>query len=410
MTAHAFLALLGGLLVLAFVADGAFNRLRIPPVLVLMACGFLLGPVFKLFPTVAFLEVAPHFGALAFLLILFEGGLDLHLPEVIHRFASGTKLASLGFLISVLLAAGVGLAFGWSLPSSVLFGLVVAPISGAVVLPLAPRLGLPQGLATVVVLEGALADVFGVLGVSVALQFVTGGGLAGLLALGSLLAAAFSVLLAFVVGLLWPRALRALRERSYLDVLTFGVALALWGVVETLGASGALAVLAFGLTLANEGEILRFLKLPGEGVVELASDTASSLHKFIAQLTFLVRTFFFVFLGVVVQLHEASWLWFGVGMVTMALLVLGRRQVLSLFARAGAVPMERADFLTVWMLQPRGLVNAVLAMEVTHKLGGLDLLPVVSIVIVVSNLLVVLGLRGRQLANALETGSAGRSF
>ncbi|MFN3414581.1 MAG: cation:proton antiporter, partial [Thermoanaerobaculum sp.] len=389
-----------GLLVLAFVAEGAFNRLRLPPVLVLMACGFLLGPVFKLFPAAAFLEVAPYFGALAFLLILFEGGLDLHLPEVIHRFSSGAKLASLGFSVAALLGAGVGLAFGWSLSAAVLFGLVVAPISGAVVIPLAPRLGLPQSLTTVVVLEGALADVFGVLGVSVALQFFTGGGLAGLLALGSLLAAAFSVLLAVVVGLLWPRALRALREHSYLDVLTFGVALALWGAVETLGASGALAVLAFGLTLANEREILGLLKLPGEGVVELAADATRSLHKFIGQLTFLVRTFFFVFLGVVVQLQEANWAWFAAALITMALFVLGRGGVLGHFARAGALPMEKADFRTVWMLQPRGLVNAVLAMEATHRLGGLNLLPVVSIIIVVSNILVVLGLRGRRLTNA----------
>lgn len=400
MTVHAFLALLGGLLVLAFVAEGAFNRLRLPPVLVLMACGFLLGPVFKLFPAAAFLQVAPHFGALAFLLILFEGGLDLHLPEVIHRFPAGAKLASLGFLVATLLAAAVVLAFGWSLPPAVLFGLVVAPISGAVVLPLAPRLGLPQALTTVVVLEGALADVLGVLGVSMALQFFTGGGLAGLLALGSLAAAAFSVLLAVVVGLLWPRALRALREHSYLDVLTFGVALALWGVVESLGASGALAVLAFGLALANEREILTLLKLPEEGVVELAPDITNSLHKFIGQLTFLVRTFFFVFLGVVVQLQEANWVWFGVGLLTLAVLVLGRRQVLRGFTRAGALPMQKADFLTVWMLQPRGLVNAVLAMEAAHQLSGLNLLPVVSIIIVASNLLVVVGIRGRQLANA----------
>lgn len=400
MTAHVFLALLGGLLVLAFVAEGLFSRWRVPPVLVLMACGFFLGPVFKLFPAAAFLEVAPHFGALAFLLILFEGGLDLHLPDVIHRLSTGVKLASVGFFVAALLGAGTGLAFGWSLEKAVLFGLVIAPISGAVVLPLAPRLGLPQGLTTLVVLEGALADVFGVLGVSVALQFLTGGGLAGLLALGSLAAAAFSVLLALVVGLVWPWALRALREHNYLDVLTFGVALALWGVVETLGASGALAVLAFGLTLANEREILTLLRFSGARVVELAPDTTDSLHKFIGQLTFLVRTFFFVFLGVVVQLQEANWAWFGVALATMALLVLGRRQVLAGFARSGALPMEKADFLTVWMLQPRGLVNAVLAMEASHKLGGLHLLPVVSIIIVVANLLVVVGVRGRRLANS----------
>lgn len=39
------LMLLAGLLVLAFVAEEGFRWLRIPPLLILMGCGLLLGPV-----------------------------------------------------------------------------------------------------------------------------------------------------------------------------------------------------------------------------------------------------------------------------------------------------------------------------------------------------------------------------
>jgi potassium/hydrogen antiporter len=395
MASNSFLMLLGGLLVLAFVAEEAFRWLRIPPVLVLMGCGLLLGPVAQVLPAHEFVRVAPHFGALAFLLILFEGGLDLDLRAVMHRLAPGALLALLGFVVAFAIGTGVARAGGLPWASSIALGVILAPISGAIILPLAGQLGLREEVRTLVILEGALADVLGVLSMGLVAQVQTGGGLAGLLALGSLLAAAFSVLLAVIAGLLWPRLLRTLADRRFIHVLTFGVALALWGSVELLGASGALVVLTFGLTLANEQEILGALHFDAASVAEVAKDVVERLHGFIGQLTFLVRAFFFVFLGVVVQFKDLPPGRVIEAAVVLALFVAGRWAVLRLLQRRGSFLLDWHEQRTVWFLQPRGLVSAILAIEAAQlgMQGAGGFLTTASLVIIGSNMLMTVGLR-----------------
>jgi cell volume regulation protein A len=394
MESGTFLLLLGFLLVLAFVAEEGFRWLKIPPVLVLMGCGFVLGPVTHLLPPRRFLEVAPAFGALTFLLILFEGGLDLRIRAVLDRFVPGALLAVTGFSVAGAAAAGVGLVGGLPWPSAAILGIVLAPISGAIVLPLVAQLGLRPEVRTLLVLEGAFADVLGVLTMAFAGQVLTGGGLAGLIALGSLLAAAVSVVVAVAVGLVWPRLTRALADRRFIHVLTFGVALTLWGAAELTGASGALAVLCFGVTLANEDEILKLLHLGAPQAREFARTVVAREHHFIAQLTFLVRSFFFVFLGVVVGFRDLPRSLFVEGLAVLALFTASRWAVVRVFERRGVVALDGVERRTVWMMQPRGLVSAVLAIEAARlSIPGSDaFLGFASLVIIGSNLLMAIGL------------------
>jgi cell volume regulation protein A len=133
VNAHQFLVFLGVLLLLAFLAEEVSRRWRFPSVLVLLGIGLLVGPVLDWFRAESFLEAAPHFGAMAFLLIVFEGGLDLELKSVLLGLAPGTKLAFAFFTLSLLAGAGVALAFGAALPVAIAAGIVVAPISGAIV-------------------------------------------------------------------------------------------------------------------------------------------------------------------------------------------------------------------------------------------------------------------------------------
>jgi Na+:H+ antiporter len=390
-----FLVLLGGLVVLAFLAEEMFEALRVPPVLLLIGAGIVLGPVAGLLPARRFAEVAPHFGALAFLLILFEGGLDLDLREVVSKMRAGITLAAASFAVSFAVAAAIGLAGSLGVARALAFAVVLAPVSGAIVIPIAARIGLRTEVRTTVVLEAALADVLGVLGMALLAQFVGGGGLAGLVALGSLLAAASSVVVGVAAGLLWPRVLRGLGERRYVDVLTFGVALALWGIAEMVGASGPLAVLLFGLGLANEGALLARLGLRGGGVVTTARHAVRRLHGFIGELTFLVRTFFFVFLGVVVRFAHLPARRYFEALTVVALFLVGRWLVLSVLSARGILTLLPAERTKVWLVQPRGLVSAVLAIEAAHL--GLDddgtLLGVASLVILVTNLLLIGGAR-----------------
>ena len=113
MSSHQFLVLLGFLLIVAFGAEQAFRWVRVPPVLVLMGRGLLVGPTLDLLPPEEFLAVAPHFGALALLLILFEGGLDLDLDRVLSALRPAVTLAAAGFGVSCLLALVPALVVGW---------------------------------------------------------------------------------------------------------------------------------------------------------------------------------------------------------------------------------------------------------------------------------------------------------
>lgn len=394
-------------MVLAFLAEEAFKRLRLPPVLVLIACGLLLGPVTGALPVERFTEVAPHFGALALLLILFEGGLDLELDQVMHRVRAGLVVGVVGFIVAAAVATAAATAWGLAPEPAVVLGVILAPVSGAIVLPLVGRMELRQDLRTLLVIEAAIADVLAVLAMGVIETLLLGGGLAGLLALGSVLAALFAVLLAVVVGLLWPRVLRRLGDRRYVDVLTIGVALALWGLVELPGASGALTVLVFGLVLANERALLSLIGAAAEPAVEVTQQTVSRLHHFIAQLTFLVRAFFFVFLGVVVSFGALPWSWYLLGAGLVAVLVLSRHLLFDAVQARGLCTLTNQERGTVRLLQPRGLVSAVLAVEAAEL--GLDggglFVGVASLVILATNLLLMLA--ARRAAEAPSAVAAG---
>lgn len=395
MTAATFLVLAGGLVFLAYVSEALMEKLRVPPVLVLMAAGLVMGPVTGWLSAERFRAVAPHFGSLAFLLILLEGGLDLQLEEVRRGLRKGLLLASQAFGFALVGVALFLIVVGRPWREALLLAIALAPVSGSIVLPLVSRMSVSEAVRTLATLEAAVADVVALLTMEVALTLLERGGWGSLVALGSLTAALFSVVLAVACGLLWPPFLRRLGRVPHADVLTFAVAMLLWGLVELPGASGALAVLTFGLVMANEREVLELLGLPGGVTAELAETTVASLHRFIQQLTFLVRTFFFVFLGVVVSrrgftfqvvlLTLGAWLW----------LVLSRNWLFFRSSRWVASLAEE-DRKLLWLLQPRGLVSAVLALLAADAgYGASWFLPVTSGVIVLSNVLLIVALKQR---------------
>lgn len=102
------IAMLGGLLALAFVANRLSSWTKMPDVLVLLLVGLLFGPVLKLLQPSQFQTVTPILGTLALILVLFEGGLELNLRETLHHFPGSLLLATLAYGLSVLLGGGTG--------------------------------------------------------------------------------------------------------------------------------------------------------------------------------------------------------------------------------------------------------------------------------------------------------------
>jgi cell volume regulation protein A len=97
MNLTTFFGLLGGLLVLAFVANRLAKRTRVPDVLVLLATGVVIGPVLHWVDATKFQGATHGFGTLALILILFEAGLELDIRDTLRHFPGGIVLAFLSF-------------------------------------------------------------------------------------------------------------------------------------------------------------------------------------------------------------------------------------------------------------------------------------------------------------------------
>ena len=84
-----FFALLGPLLVLAFLADRLVRSTRVPDVIILMTSTVLIGPVLHWVNPEIFRGATHGFGTFALMLILFSGGRDLKLREILKHFGPG---------------------------------------------------------------------------------------------------------------------------------------------------------------------------------------------------------------------------------------------------------------------------------------------------------------------------------
>jgi len=411
MSLTTFFGLLGGLLVLAFVANRLAKRTRVPDVLVLLATGVIIGPILHWVDAAKFQGATHGFGTLALILILFEAGLELDIRDTLRHFPGGILLAFLSFGLSLAaVALYVHQAMGLTRSDALLVGSVTACISSSVLLPVLQQLDLRRPMKVTLIVEASLSDALGVLAVGMFLDLAGGAGSstaanfpslllkAGISAggHGSILrgvAASFAVkvlislLLAGVAGVLWSRLLPHLSEQRFWQVLTFAAVLLVYAGSDAIGGSNLFTVVAFGATLAN---------FPGKSRIEDASpfaaftklfDHQQQLLTFHSELAFLVRTFFFVLLGAIIDFHSLR---------ANALYAAGVVAALFL-ARVVSVQMSRV----VWrgisarereaatLLIPRGLITAVLALEVVsaHKDKFEFLLPMSFAVILITNLL-----------------------
>ena len=363
-----FFGLLGGLLVLAYLANRFAHLTRVPDVVVLLLSGIALGPGLHWIDAGRFPEIARGVGMLALILILFSAGLELDLRRARKQFAAGTVLAVLSYGLTM---EGVHLFcmhfLHMNRMPSLLAGAALACMSGSIVLPVLEQMDLRPDLKTTLIIEASFGDGLGalVLGVLVSLiaggasSHTSGGAILGGMVVQFVLRFVLAFVIAVVSGFFWARVLPKISNRKFWQVLTFAAVLIVYSGTHALGGSDLFAVMVFGATLASllgPESFLRELE-----VQTIVADEGSQIHSFHSELAFLVRSFFFVLLGAMIQFR---------GLKEQLLPSLGILGVI-LAARLIAVQASRAVWRgTTWRerelattLIPRGLITAVLVLE-----------------------------------------------
>ncbi len=384
------LGLVGGLLMLAFLANRVFRVTRVPDVLVLMALGLVLGPVLGLVKPSHLSSTTNVLGTLAIILVLFEGGLELDLRRTLRHFAGSLLLAVLAYGFSTALA-GLIVYKGLGLPltTALAVGAVLGCTSSTVVLPVLQQLGAREPVKVTLMLEASWGDVLAVLTVSLLLGVGSeGGAVARHLLQGVITQVGVAIVFAAATGILWSRLLPVLSDARFWQVMTFSIVLVLYAGTEALGASGLIAVLGFGLTLANFPGVDPRLRAAQEESISLHSK--ESLLSFHSELAFLVRSFFFVLIGAIADLGSFR---------GHTLLIAGMLGALFV-ARWLALQVSRLAFkevgakereLMLWIM-PRGLITVVLALQVAAARSEVSFLSALAFaVILVTNVMVVAG-------------------
>jgi cell volume regulation protein A len=393
MSFTAFFALLGGLLVLAFVANRLAQRTRVPDAVVLILTGTLMGPVFRLVDAAQFENVTRGFGTLALILILFEGGLELDVRETLRHLGGGLVLSWSAYLITAAMVAGVA---RWSLhlswQGSLLVGAVLGCVSSTIMLPILQQIPMRLPVKLTLLVESSIGDVLAVLTVGALLNLSRSHGslIEGLVG-GFVFELGVSVVFGVAAGVLWSRLMPLLSEQRFWQALTFAAVLLLYAGTSAVNASGLFAVLVFGTVLANLPQVRRQLLTAGMGIDLPEEEFHHSILNFHSELAFLVRTFFFVMIGAVVHFS---------GLVSNAIPILGFTAAI-LIARWLAMNLSRWTWKEISaeerelivLLLPRGLITAVLAIQVIEERGAefAFLRAAAFAIILITNMLVVLG-------------------
>ncbi|MEO6982538.1 MAG: cation:proton antiporter [Edaphobacter sp.] len=372
LTLTNFFGLLGGLLVLAFVANRFAHRTRVPDVIVLLCSGIVLGPVVHWINAGRFPEIIRGIGTLALILILFAAGLELDLRRAMKQFVAGTVLALFSYGLTLASVAYFCIrALHMSRMPALLVAGSLACMSGSIILPILDQFKLRRDLKTTLVIEASLGDGLGALGVGVLVGMANGAGVtlhrSGSAILGGVFALfVFKFLLAFVIavvaGFLWVRLLPHISDKQFWQVLTFAAVLIVYSVTHALGGSDLFAVMVFGATLTSLLDPQNSMQMFGLDL--LSSGKGDLIHSFHSELAFLVRSFFFVLLGAMIEFSGLRrQLLPSLGILAVFFLARVLAVSLSRVAWRGTSSRERE---LACLLIPRGLITAVLTLEVVQ--------------------------------------------
>ena len=351
------LALAGSIIVVGFLGNYFFERTGFPDMIFLIVLGMLVGPIAKLVDTGFIMPLAPYFAALALVFILFDGGMAMNIYRVFTESPRATVLAVVGFGLSV--AATTLFSAFLLIPDkpitySMLLGTILGGSSSIIVISLASRIGVSEKCSTILSLESALTDILCIVFTLTIIEITIGGAVEPL-AIGQAIASKFAIgiVLGVIFGLLWLSTLKRIARAPYAYILTLAVVLLAYAISETLGGSGSLCCLLFGIVLGNEKEIYRMLRMekPTETVID------AGLKRFESEVAFLLRTFFFVYIGLISTIGDVRIALLGV-ILSLILLLVRFGAVRIATARCSELIEERP---IMSVILTRGLAAAVLA-------------------------------------------------
>jgi potassium/hydrogen antiporter len=363
MNIPAVFAVTASLIFLGFLAELIFKKTNIPDVIFLIATGIIIGTVFQWVTPDSLGNAATLFTTFALIFLLFQGALNINFKTLLRSLPSTVRITIFGFVASVIIATALSLLLGYSFLLSLLIGTILGGTSSVVVMPLVNNIKMKEEYKTVLKLESAISDVLCIVGAVAIIEIISTGNITLSSIFKTILSSfALAIIVGVIVGSVWIMLLKAFKNMANSYMLTIAVVIGLYAFVESpfVSASGAIAALSFGLMLGNSKAFLHNIKDRRNHFAKVRSTITSALStqakNFYAEISFFVKTFFFIYLGILMDFSNPIVFLYG-ALLTLGIYVLRAYIVKLIFRRRN---LDDKDRTYLEIMAPKGLAAAVL--------------------------------------------------
>ncbi len=365
------------IIIIGFISTILLEKKEIPDPLPLILIGVLLGPILGYLPADKLSVLLPIFSNLALLVVMFEAGLNLNIYDVVKTIGKAYTVSISYYVLSILVTVLISHLFlGMSIVDSLILGSILGGVSGPIVIPVIERFVKDSQVKSILFLDSTFSDVFVIILTLAFLQIRMLNSFDFWQALGNVVSRfAIGMFYGVIFGMIWIKILRYLRSERYTYMLTLAFLLLLYSLTELTGGSGAFASLTVGIILSNAREILEMLKL---GYTYRLRGIIVYLHE---EITFFIRTFFFVFLGAMFSFKNLNFAILLAALVISMLFILMRYLVLKPFVKNAEARAKLS------LVVGRGLGAAVVATMIAQQgvINNEIVLQLVTLVILLTN-------------------------
>ena len=370
------------LILLAYLFDITSRYTRIPGVVFLIGLGIGIQVLVETtgFSIPDFNPLLPVFGTIGLMLIIMEASLDLKLAKNKFRLIikSATAAVFLFALFVGIMTIILVYSMGYKVTDSILNAVPFGIISSAVAIPCASHLNKRQ--KEFIVYESSLSNIIGIL----FFDFILIYGDSILLGLfnfilNSIITIIVAVVITFALALLLHKITYHI---NYVIILTSLILVyVLAGMIHL---PALLLVMAFGMALANyrlsENTFLsRYIQYDKFG------NDLASFTRIMRELTFIVKSFFFIMFGYLTQIEGLFDL---SNVITSLCIIAGIYFLRIIFLRI----ILKIPVLPFLFFSPRGLVTILLFLSVPASLKiGLISKEVVTLVILLTIFIMFIG-------------------
>jgi len=323
--AESILLLVSSTLIICYISGLFYTKTKIPDIIWVLGFGILLGPVLGYFDKEIFLTLSPLMSTVALSIILFDAGLNLDIKLLFQALTKATIL-SVTTILTVIIAVGYTLVFlmpsSFTLKQGMLLGAMIGGTSTIAVF------GVLSGLERILhdiestrvllVLESVVSDPICIIASITLIRMIMMPGVSIEDSIKDILYTfVLSSALGLAMGQMWAEILDKLRGRPYNYIMTLAILFPAYIIAEKMigEGGGPMAALTFGLMIANYGYITRKF-----GITRNVKVDKRRLREFHEEITFLIKAFFFVYVGLIVTI-SGQYIKIGLGILALILFI-----------------------------------------------------------------------------------------